>query len=72
MYFWTYGIEKTWLNKCLKNQVSEDPSTSNMETRRNTVEIWMTAPLPLLLIPVKSIQVEKVSLSNMQNFRTAC
>ena len=72
MYFWTYGIGKTWLDKYLKNPVSEDNSTTNMETRRNTAEIWMTEPLPYLLIPLKEIQVEKVSLSDMQNLRTVC
>ena len=30
MYFLTYGLRKTWLYKCLKIPVSEDPSTSNM------------------------------------------
>ena len=30
MHFLTYGIQKTWLHKCLKNPVSEDPSRSNM------------------------------------------
>ena len=30
MFFWTYGLWKTRLDKCIKNQVSEDPSTSNM------------------------------------------
>ena len=29
MYFWTYGLLKTWFDKCLKNPVSDDPSTSN-------------------------------------------
>ena len=67
MYFWTYGIGKIWLDKCLKNPVSEENSTTNMETRRNTVEIWMTEPLPYLLIPLKEVQVEKVSLSDMRN-----
>ena len=28
--FWTYGLRKTWLDKCLKNFVSEDHSTCNM------------------------------------------
>ena len=35
MYFWTYGIRKTWLDKCLKSPVWEDPSTSNMENGPN-------------------------------------
>ena len=30
MYFWTYGFQKTWLDKCLKSPVWEDPSTTNM------------------------------------------
>ena len=30
MYLWTYGLRKTWLDKCLKSPVSEDPLTSNM------------------------------------------
>ena len=30
MYFWTYSLRKTWLDKCLKSPVSEDPLTSNM------------------------------------------
>ena len=30
MYFWTYGLRKTWLEKCLKSPISEDPFKSNM------------------------------------------
>ena len=30
MYFWTYRLRKTWLDKCLQSFVLEDPSTSNM------------------------------------------
>ena len=30
MYFWAYGLRKTYLDKCLKSLDSEDPSTSNM------------------------------------------
>ena len=29
MYFWIYGLRKTWLDKCLKTPVSDYPSTSN-------------------------------------------
>ena len=28
MYFRTYEVRKTWLDKCLKSPVSEDPLTS--------------------------------------------
>ena len=30
MYFPKYRLRKTWLDKCLKSRVSEDPSTDNM------------------------------------------
>ena len=30
MYFRNYGLQKTGLEECLKNPVSEDPSTRNM------------------------------------------
>ena len=30
MYFWTYGLRKTCLDKCLKDPLSEDPSITNM------------------------------------------
>ena len=30
MYLRNYGLSKTWLDKCLKNPVSKDPSTGNM------------------------------------------
>ena len=30
MCFWFYRLRKTWLDKCQKNPVSEDPSTSYM------------------------------------------
>ena len=34
---------KTWLGKCEKSHVWEDPSKSNMVTGLNTVEICTTA-----------------------------
>ena len=39
---------------------------------RNTVNIRTTAPLPYLLITVKVIALEKVSLSDIQNSKTVC
>ena len=34
MYFWTYWLWKTWLDKRLKSIVLEDPLTSNMVNGR--------------------------------------
>ena len=30
MYFRNYGLQKTWLDECLKRSVLEDPSTNNV------------------------------------------
>ena len=72
MYFRNDRLRKTWLDKCLKSPVSEDPSTSDMVNDPNTVEICTTATLSYLLITVEATKLEKVSLSDMQNLRTVC
>ena len=30
MHFLTYGLRKTWLDKCIKSPLLEDTSTSNI------------------------------------------
>ena len=30
MYFLIYGLRNTWLDKCVKSALSEDPLTSKM------------------------------------------
>ena len=59
-----------WLDQYLKSPDSEDPFKSNMENEPKYVEIRMTAPLPYLLINVKTIDLEKVSLCEMQYLQT--
>ena len=39
---------------------------------RNTVAMWMAAPLPYLLITDKEVAVEIVSLSDTQNSKAVC
>ena len=56
-----------WLDKCLKSPVSEDSSKGNMVNGPKYVEICMTAALPYLLIAVKAIDFQKVSVSDMEN-----
>ena len=58
-----------WLDQCLKSPVSEDPSKSNMVNEPKYVQILMTAPLPYLLINVKAIDLQEVSLSEMQTLK---
>ena len=63
---------KTYLDKCLKSQVWEDPSTSTLVTFPSTVLICITSPLSYLSITLKSIELEKVSLIDMPNLGTTC
>ena len=58
-----------WLDKCLESPVSEDSSKGNMVNGLKYVEIWMTAALPYLLLAVKAIDFQKVSVSDMQNLK---
>ena len=46
------------------------PLTRNMVIPANTIAIWMTAPLPFLLINMQETELEKVSLSDMKNLNT--
>ena len=39
---------------------------------RNTVAIWVAAPLQYLLITVKVVTLEKVSFSDTQNTKALC
>ena len=39
---------------------------------QNTVDILTAAPLLYLLMTVKTIEAEKVSLSDMQNLKSIC
>ena len=58
-----------WLDQCLKSPVSEDPSKSNMVNEPKYVQILMTAPLPYLLINVKAIDLQELSLCEMQTLK---
>ena len=71
MYFQNYGHRKTWLDQCLKSRVSRDLSQSNMVNAPSIVEICMAAPLPYLLFTMKAIDLQKVSVSDMQNLKTS-
>ena len=70
MYFQNYGPRNTWLDQCLKSRVSSDPSEATWSTHPNIVEICMVAHLRYLLIAVKAIDLQKVSVSDMQNLKT--
>ena len=61
MYFQNYGLRKTWLDKCLKSLVWEDPWTGNMV---NGSKHWFISNDSMLT--EKVIELERVSLSNMQ------
>ena len=62
--------EKRRLDQRLKSPTSEEPLESNMENAPKSVEIWIKAPLPYLVIAVKALDLQKVSVSDMQNLKT--
>ena len=47
-------------------------SQATWQTGPNTLSISMTESLPNLLITLKVIGLEKVSLSDMQNLKNVC
>ena len=70
MYFRNYGPPKTWLDQCLKSPVSEDPSKSNMVNAPKHCSNLKDTSLPYLSITRKSIVLQKVSVSHIQNVKT--
>ena len=70
MYFQNYGLPKTWLDQCLKSPVSEDPTKSNMVNTLKHCSNLKDISLPYLLITGRSIVLQKVSVSDVQNLKT--
>ena len=70
MYFRNYGLPKTWLDQSLKSPVSEDPTKSNMVNVPKHCSNLKDTSLPHLLITGKSIVLQKVFVSDIQNLKT--
>ena len=70
MYFRDYGLQKTWLDQYLKTPVSEDPTKSNMVNTPKHCSNLKDTSLPYSLITGKSIVLQKVSVSHIQNVKT--
>ena len=70
MYFRNYGLPKTWLDQCLKSPVSEDPTKSNMVNAPKHCSNLKDTSLPDLLTTAKSIVLQKVSVSYVENLKT--
>ena len=70
MYIPNYGLPKTWLDQYLKSPISEDPTKSNMVNAPKHCSNLKDTPLPYLLITVKSIVLQKVSVSDVPNLKT--
>ena len=70
MYYRNYGLPKTCLDPCPKSLVSEDPTKSNMVNAPNHCSNLKDTSLPYLLITGKSILLQKVFVSDMQNLKT--
>ena len=70
MYFRNHGLPKTWLDQCLKCPVSEDPTKTNMVNANKHCSNLKDTSLPYLLITGKSIVLQKVSVSAVENLKT--
>ena len=70
MYFRNYGLPKTGLDQCLKSPVSEDPTKSNMVNKPKHCSNLKDTSLSYLLITGRSIALQKVSVSDVQNLKT--
>ena len=70
MYFRNYGLPKTLLDQCLKSLVSDYPTKSNMVNTPKHCSNLNNTSLPYLLITGKSIVLQKVSVSDIQNLKT--
>ena len=70
MYFRNYGLEKTRSINVEKVPFQEILRKATWSTRPKIVEISMAAALTYLLIAVKAIALQKVSVSDMQNLET--
>ena len=70
MYFRNWGLRKTSLNECLKSPVSDDPSTSSMVNETKHCWNLNDTTFSNLLINVKAVELEKISLSDMQSFKS--
>ena len=70
MCFWNYGLRKTMLNECLKSPVSDSPSTSNMVN--TTKHCWNLSDtiFSIFIDQCEAIELEKISLSDMQSLKT--
>ena len=70
--FRNYRLRKGWLDKCLKRPVSEDPPSGNIISRPKHCFSLSDTPFPDLLIKGKVIELEKVSVSDMENLKDVC
>ena len=70
MYFLTSGLRKTWLDKCLKSPVSEDPSTGNKLNELKHCSKLNGSTFNVFIDPSKSNSGWKSLSKCMQNLRT--
>ena len=70
MYFRNYGLPKTCLDQCLKSPISEDPTKRNMVNAPKHSSNLKDTSLPYLLITEKSIVLQKVSVTDVENLKS--
>ena len=71
MYFRHYGLPKTRLDKYKKETFPSTLQTSNMVNALKHCSNLHVARLPYSSITAKDFEFQKVTLSDMQNLKTA-
>ena len=72
MYFRKYRLRKTWLDKCLKRRVSEDPQRENMENGSKHFSNLNGSNFTISIKNLKVGALEKVSFANTKNPKAVC
>ena len=72
MYFWNYRLRKTWLDKCVKSPLSDDPSKDNMANGSKHCCNLNDSALTIFSNQCEGNYVAKVSFSDIQNPKTFC
>ena len=69
MYFRSYGLGKTWLDECVKRGPFEKQHGKHVQ---KLLKYKRQHLYHNLLISVRAIELQKVSVSDMKNLKSVC
>ena len=72
MYLRKYRLRKTWSDKCLKNRISEDPLTEDLENVSKHCCNVKDSIFTIFINHCEGATSKKVSFSETENPKTVC